>query len=256
MIAVSRQGIARSWLGVFAPIALVALAAMAADRIFHHAPPPVAQPRHATPPPARPVASVRAIVEPDAPGAPAQPTTTLDLLHKIRESCPQPERAGGCSPLTLTVALADDLPAIRAHYRTLEDRYLARLVSDDFVPIHALGFLHSRRALPVLRASLISISLTDWGVGIPSEPEIFYADKQFPRHLALMQAIESIEGLFIRCAFKLTRAEQGQLSRAAADCPFSTSAQWLLYKLDGTPLPTLAQIDAHRIACNARAHRL
>jgi hypothetical protein len=95
-------------------------------------------------------------------------------------------------------------------------------------------------------------SPTDWGTREPNEPAIFYADAQFPRHLALMHAIESIEGLPIRDAFKLTRAEHRQLSRRAADCRGDTSAQWLLYKLAGTPLPTFSENRAHRAVCHAR----
>jgi len=152
--------------------------------------------------------------------------------------------------------MANDLPAIRAHYQTIEDRYLARLPSAEYLPIHALGFLRSRRALPVLRASLFMTESDAAWLAPPSEPSLFYADKQFPRHLALMQAIESIEGLPIRDAFKLTPAEHRQLERAAADCHGSTPAQWLLHKLAGTPLPTFGEIRAHYSACRARVHRL
>ena len=146
------------------------------------------------------------------------------------------------------------MPAIRAHYRELEQRYVARLVSGEYLAIHALGFLRSRRALPTLRTWLLREGYSiEWKLAPPNEPAIFYADEQFPRHRALMQAIESIEGLPIRDAFKLTRAERGQLSRAAAGCFGDTPAQWLLYKLAGTPLPTLLDIRAHRSACHARA---
>lgn len=249
----SRQGIARSSLAIFAPIGLLALGAVA-DRIFHHAPPPVTRP-HAAAPAARPAPIVRANIVPDPPVASTEPPTALDLLHKIRASCPDPARPDGCSPLTLTVALANDMPAIGANYRTIEERYLARLVSEEYLPIHALGFLRSRRALPVLRASLfITASPADW-LGRPEDPSIFYADEQFPRHLALMQAIESIEGLPIGRAFKLTPAEHRRLSRAAAACHGATTAQWLLNKLAGTPLPDLSQIRAHHSACRARAIR-
>jgi len=258
MIAVSRQRIARSSLAIVGPIALLALGVLA-DRIVHHAPPPAAPPR-APAPPARTARPVQAVIEPAEPAEPAasaEPPTALDLLHKIRRACPNPDRADGCSPLTLTAALASDMPAIRANHRELEDRYLARLPSAEYLPIHALGFLRSRRALPELRASLLSQdSPTDWNLADPNEPAIFYADQQFPRHLALMQAIESIEGLPIRRAFKLTPAERRVLSTNAARCHGATSAQWLLYKLAGTPLPAFSQIRAHRGACNAAAHRM
>jgi hypothetical protein len=238
-----------------APICFLVLAAIA-DRVLHHAPPPVREQR-ATAPAPRPAPAVQSIIVPDAPVASAKPQTALDLLHEIRRSCPHPERADGCSPVTLTAALADDMPAVRAHYRTLEERYLARLASGDYVPIHALGFLRSRRALPALREALFMVeSPTDWNLAEPNEPAIFYADAQFPRHLALMQAIESIEGRPIRRAFKLTRAERSRLSRVAAGCHGETSAQWLLYKLAGTPLPAFSELRAHRAACHARVRGL
>jgi hypothetical protein len=136
------------------------------------------------------------------------------------------------------------MPAMNEHYRAIEQGALDRLPSGDYVPVHALGFLRSRRALPVLRAMLLGAeSAADW-----TAPEVLY-DQQFPRHLLLMQAIESIEGLPIRHAFKLTRAERRRLSDTAAGCRREISSQWLLYKLAGTPLPTVSQLRAHRGAC-------
>ena len=246
----SRQAIARSCLGILAPICFLVLAAKV-DWIFHHAPPRLAPARAAAP--ARPAPCVHAALEPALPPvASAEPPTALDLMHEIRRACPNPDRADGCSPATLTAALANDLPAIRAHYHTIEERYIARLASSEYLPIHALGFLRSRRALPVLSELLfMAESDADW-LAPPNEPSIFYADRQFPRHRALLQAIESIEGLPIRRAFKLTRAEHRQLSSTAAACHRSTTAQWLLHELDGTPLPTFGEIRAHHAACHAR----
>jgi hypothetical protein len=247
MVAVGRQGIGRSSLAVGAPICLLALGVVA-DRTFHHAPPPVVPPQ-APAPPARLPPRSQSIVVPAEPMS-AEPPTALDLLHKIRRSCPHPERTDVCSPRTLTAALANDIPAIKAHYRAIEQGALDRLPSGDPVPIHALGFLRSRRALPVLRTMLLDAeSDADW-----KDLEIPY-DQQFPRHLLLMQAIENIEGLTIRHAFRLTRAEHRRLSDAAAGCRRENSAQWLLYKLAGTPLPTMSEKSAHRSACHRAARR-
>jgi len=253
---VSRQRIARSWLAILAPIYLLGLGLLA-DQTLHHERPPDAQPR-APVPPARTAPRSQAVIEPTQPVAPAQPPSTVDeLLHKIRRSCPNAERADGCSPLTLTASLANDMPAVRAHYRELEQRYRIRLVSGDYVAIHALGFLRSRRALPALRKWLLREGFANgWRTAFPAEPQIFYADKHFPRHRALMQAIESIEGLPIGPAFKLTRDERRQLSRDAAGCFGDTAAQWLLSKLAGIPLPSSSDIRAHDAACRAAAVRM
>ena len=221
------------------PICLLA-AAVLADRMFHHAPPPPPAPPHA-PTPAQPPRQADAV-------KPLEPVSPVDhLLARIRDACPDPDAIADCSPRALTIKLARALPGIQAHRSELEQRLLDGLPAGLDVDIHALGFLRSRRALPELRAWLLGEGYWEHGglTQSTTEPEIFFDDSKFPRHRALIQAIESIEGH----AMVLTRAERRRLWRDAADCNWPAPSQWLLHKLDGTPLPTEAQSLRRERAC-------
>jgi len=238
-MVVSRRG-AISWsMGMAVPICLLAVA-MLADRTLHHAPPPqLAQPRALTPP--QPPRSADAVEPPEF----ALPVD--HLLARIRDACPNPDSIDDCSPRALTAKLALELPAIRMNRGELEQRLIDNLPSGFDVNIHALGFLRSRRALPVLREWLLTEGYFEdgWLTQSTTEPEIFFADLRFPRHRALIQAIESIQ----LGAIELTPDERRRLSRDAAGCNWPAPAQWLLHKLEGTPLPTAAESLRRERAC-------
>ena len=107
-----------------------------------------------------------------------------------------------------------------------------------------------RLTLPELRHRLLTERhFYGWETSTPDQPEILYAEDQFPQHQKLMLLIEHRSGRPLRDAIKLSPAERLRLRRDAAGCDGWRAATWLLHELDDAPLPRAARNRAKRIAC-------
>jgi hypothetical protein len=182
-------------------------------------------------------------------GAPP-PRTVNEIRESVAFTCEGPEGLEYCSPRTFAATFAADLPYIKAYRSQLEHRWLEDLEAGGYVAAFGLAYLGSARALPDLRLRLLSERhFYGWESSRPDAPDVLYADEQYPRHLALISAIEHISGQPLSATVSLSRSERRRLLADASDCDSSPAAHWLLHKLDGAPLPTEAAIAAARRRC-------
>ena len=230
-------------LAIAVPIYLLLVGALA-DRVLHHAP--------ATTParPALPAATARPLEPPPSPVA--------EVRAKLEHMCAGPKSVDDCALPLLDTAFADDRPVLRANRDELERRWLIELEGvGGTVPAYGLVLIGSRRALPLLRHQLLTQDLFDRrGLLGFDDPAVLYADQQFPRGVAYIRAIESIDGRPLRQAVKLTRANRRTLREETSDCIAPENGHWLLHKFDGAPLPKAAANRAHRRACAEELRRL
>ena len=109
----------------------------------------------------------------------------------------------------------------------------------------------ARLTLPELRHRLLTERhFHGWEGSAPDQPDILYAEDQFPQHQVLMLRIEQLSGRPLRDVIRLSPAELLLLRRDAAGCDGWRAATWLLHELDGAPLPHAARNRAQRIACD------
>jgi hypothetical protein len=234
---VDRRGAAVSVLGIAAPICLLAVA-WSADRAFHHKPCPAAP---ALPPVPR--------VDPPDPEW-ARKEALDNLLHSYGQVCKRPDNVEQCTPFAFDYMLADKFRALGVSRSELERRWLAEISTGDPVAPFGLAWLGTTRALPALRNALVaSRAQTLWHPTTPDDPEILFADDEFPRQRALIAAIERISGRPLLETVKLSRGERAKLSGDAERCDGGRAATWLLHKLDGAHLPPENQDRFTRLAC-------
>ena len=218
------NGTVRPSLAVAAPVFLLA-AGVLADRVIHHAP---------------------------APSAPPAPSDRIDdLISGVRTWCAGPEGLENCAPEAFVATFRINLPAlVGENRRALERRWLADLADGDHAAAYGLAWLGTRRALPVLRQRLLSERyFYGWETSTPDDPATLFANEQYPRHQALILAIERIDGRPLRSAVKLTPDERQRLLDDAARCNGAEAAHWLLHLLDGAPLPSAKENRARRFRC-------
>jgi hypothetical protein len=248
MIFVTRRGSAVSVLGIAAPICLLAMA-WSADRIFHH------QSCRSSP------RDQPAVVDPGEQDR-ARKQALDDLLRRYGEVCTRPDGIEQCTPSAIEYTLAGKFRELGVTRSDLERRWLANL--DEPVAPFGLAWLGSERALPGLRDALLAErSSVGWkakgirgGVVVwisapPDDPRDLYSDDQFPRHRALIFAIEWISGRPWRdVVSKLSNAERLSLYRDSVGCHHGErAATWLLHKVQDVPLTSTAQNRANRLAC-------
>jgi hypothetical protein len=143
------------------------------------------------------------------------------------------------------------MPMVRANRDALEQLWLSDLAGGNHTAAYGLAMLDSRRALPVLRARLLAERyFYGWETLSLDDPKILFADEQFPRHQALIRAIEAIAGRPLRSVVKLSDDERSRLARDAAVVCDGRAATWLLHELDGAPLPRAAVNRARRLQCD------
>jgi hypothetical protein len=238
------RGRAGSKLQIAVPICLLA-AAGAADRIFHRH--PSREPAAASPAPRLPPRHAA-----DGALAVTLARSPVEVVGKeILDSCWGPEGVDDCAPRALAAAHARHLPMLRAQRDAFERLWLSDLAGGNHTAAYGLALLGSRRALPVLRARLLAERyFYGWETSSLDDPKILFADEQFPRHLALIHAIEWIDGRPLRSVVKLSDDERHQLARDAAVVCDGQAATWLLHKLDGAPLPRAAVNRARRLQCD------
>jgi hypothetical protein len=107
----------------------------------------------------------------------------------------------------------------------------------------------ARLTLPELRHRLLTGRNFHSWVSSADQPEILYAEDQFPQHQMLKLQIQRLSGRPLRDVIRLSPAERLQLRQDAAGCEGWRAATWLLHELDGAPLPRTARNRAKRIAC-------
>lgn len=183
---------------------------------------------------------------------------TLDeALLQLELKCRNWSEVSACVPDQFATTMAGALPVFEANRDALERRWLAQLAAGDVpgpgdhVAAYGLAWLRSERALPVLRHRFLADhhwEFLEWGN--PDDPEVRYADKQYPHHLAFAAAIQHIAGRPYREVVKLSRAERRTLRLDTRGCDWSAlTAHWLLHKLDGVPLPSVRWNTAWRYRC-------
>jgi len=223
-----------SVLGVAAPLGALTIAVVA-DRLFHHAfvcREPAGYDKDIGLRPAAPL---------------AQPPE--DVFEAIQATCGGPEGVESCGPLDFAHNFANRL-AEREDRTALERRWLTELANGDHVAAYGLAWLGSRRALPELRRRLLADGyFYGWETLSANEPEILYADGQYPHHQAMIAAIEHISGQPLRATVKLSPAERERLRAGAARCNTWQTEIWLLHRLDDTPLPDRRWNFRKRLSC-------
>jgi hypothetical protein len=211
----------------FPIVALLAL--VAADRVFH--------PHRRAPP--RVVCSA----------ARSQPSVD-QVVEKVASECAGPDAVDDCGPPVFADRFVRELPVIHGNRGMFEHRWIERLGAGDRAAAFGLAYLGSLRALPELRLELLNERhFHGWQTSRPNAPDVLYADEQYPRQLALITAIEHISLRSVTSVVRLSPEERGWLRRDAADCDRGAGARWLLYKLEGAPLPSEREIAAGRRAC-------
>jgi hypothetical protein len=207
------------------------LAFVAVDRVFH--------PHHAAP---------------RTTCVPPRAMPTLDhVVERIESACSGPEGLEDCVPPAFADTFRPELPVIEANRRMFEHLWIESLARGDRAAAFGLAYLDSRRALPHLRLELLNERyFYGWESSRPDAPDVLYADEQYPRHLALISAIEHISRRPFTSFVRLSPEELSWLRRDAADCDRGAAARWLLHKLGGEPLPGERDIAAARRACELR----